>query len=138
LDDVSKQISRLLIEVNEHKLIAFKKVNIAIQDRIQSLIDRYGALNTKFIPKKRHVKIEITRSMHQKPKFYIDLENLPRPMVFNGTTKMYQLTQNPHLQVFMNQVGPQRYANIESTLENPAISEDKITVRTMNARKLAV
>lgn len=114
LKPVQEEMDKLLEELYDHRLLTIAKVRQHIDDRTARVKIKYqgGSINSK--PKVKRTKMVITSQLVQPPHYHINLSQLPRPVLLNGTPKTYAVDSNPYVEKWLNNVGPKRFSEVNT------------------------
>lgn len=125
---VFEEMDKLLEELYDHRLLAIASVKQYIDERTEKVRAKYaaGEVNTK--PKLKKTKMVITSQLRQPEHYYINLDRLPRPVILNGKPKMYGVDTNPYVEKWLNNVGPQRFSEVNTPNEQLKNWQPKLDV----------
>lgn len=137
---IQDELDKLLEELYDHRLLTIAKVKQYIDERTAKVRAKYtgGAINAK--PKVKKTKMTITSQLKQPPHYYINLSQLPRPVLLNGTPKTYAVKSNPYVEKWLNNLGPKRFSVVNTPNEQVKGWQPKVGVNyaTEENRKLSV
>jgi len=117
--EINEELEQLIEELYAHKDLTISRLKRDIDDRTAVIAEKFRGQASHPTPKIKKDIITIDETLIDHPNYYLDLDHLPRPMIENGEDQMYAMHNNPWVESFAHNIGPARYAKINSKLQTP-------------------
>ena len=107
-----ERLDKLLEELYDHRMITIANVKIYIDGRTEQVRAYWEA--RKNIKRIKTTSMQVTSRLVQPPHYYINLDNMPRPVLMNGKPQTYSISNNFYVEQWAKNMGPQRYSNVNT------------------------
>ncbi len=133
--DTYGELAELIEELYAHRDLTIARLKRDIDERTALITDKFRKQSDHPTPKIKKDLITIDEVLIDHPNYHLDLDNLPRPMIENGKGQMYAMDNNPWVQSFAHNIGPDHYASINTPYQMPQFDSPLIVAANKKQKR---